>query len=54
MCIFNDAIGHVGCGLSEEINRSLKNMEVMPSDKVHDLCPLKNHSYKFKLKDGNN
>lgn len=26
---------------------------VLPKDKVHDLCPLKNSEYLFKLKDGN-
>ena len=39
--------GYCGCTITYKIN--LKRFDELPSDNVHELCPLKNNSYIVEL-----
>lgn len=42
--VINDNyFGYCGCNITDKID--LKRFEELPSDNVHELCPLKNNSY---------
>ena len=50
---WDDCVGYNDCSLYNGdgyITGDKCGWTELPKDKVHDLCPLKKHSYKFKLK----